>query len=800
VPAFLAGVLAVAGIAVAIPLRSGGEANHLDRDVARLRRALEQGEPALEGVLFLAQKVVARTEDDPDRAGEAHFLLGSIYQRLGDQNPPPPTDDARRQALTHLEQAEKLGVPPTDQDKLTFRLGKAWFQNGCHLRRAIDYLERSVVLAADDQADGYAMLAQAYLRLPRPDLRAAYDANLKLLALPTDDEDVLGPARLRCAEIRLQQQQPAEALEMLKTIRTGAPPEALARARYLQARCCQELHLWADAIPFWLEVLRHLTGAPKERGQVLYYLGVCYHHLDPPDEESAAKAWAKAQRRGGESGRAAALCLAEASLASHPDEALQAFGRGLEGVRAEDYRSSLIDLDGVRTLIERACTTLRGRKDFERALRLAELYQKVAAGGAAQDLQGQLAQDWARELEAQPRPASEAKAAARTAQVRRHWQQAGSAYEAAATLLPAAQRPKLLWAAATSFLNGRFYANAATVLDQFLGLKVDEEWRGEGWYLLGEARMAQAREEPGRKVALRRQANVAYLKAIEYPGPSAPRARYQLARAELERSPLPDAGAERARLDNVQAMLKQNLEPRVKLTAPDAYEKSLFELAGLAFRRENYRYAIIKLVEAISDYRTNPHIWLARYQLAESYRQLAEDRKRFLAGNARLSANFQAQARQDREKSLKDALDNYQPLADDLDTKAKALSHLTTQERALLRKALFTIAYLHFESGNYAEAFRRYQALVRRYHQELDERMWACRGMWRCCGALDGKEAQDALKATREAFLRSKADLEAAARVSPGGGKSHVDYWKKEVAGVLGQMAHQTTAAFGDGG
>src|SRR5262249_33118202 len=147
-----------------------------------------------------------------------------------------------------------------------YRLGKVWAQTGQGPARVIEYLSRSVAEAADDPAEGYRLLAEASMALPAPNLEAAYDAGLKLLALPTDNEEVLGPARLLCGDILLRQKRPGEALKMLENIGGRAPRPVLVRARYLQGVCCQELNLWDKAIPVWQAVLHQPGAAPGGRG------------------------------------------------------------------------------------------------------------------------------------------------------------------------------------------------------------------------------------------------------------------------------------------------------------------------------------------------------------------------------------------------------------------------------------------------------------------------------------------------------------------------------------------------------
>src|SRR5205085_11444775 len=100
-----------------------------------------------------------------------------------------------RQTRTHLERADQLGVPQEDRSKLAYRLGKVYFRQNEDPKLVLEKLVATVDEAADDPADGYFMLAQAYLRVPEKeqDLEAALAANTKLLELPIENDVLLAP-------------------------------------------------------------------------------------------------------------------------------------------------------------------------------------------------------------------------------------------------------------------------------------------------------------------------------------------------------------------------------------------------------------------------------------------------------------------------------------------------------------------------------------------------------------------------------------------------------------------------------
>src|SRR5207247_828480 len=187
---------------LAHPLRQRaiGRQQQFAHGVQVVRALLSRPDARAEEILSLAEGVLNQASAYPKRGGEAHFLLGSAYLRLLER---AATPEQRAQALYHLELADKLGVPEGDQHKLDYRLGKLLHQANADAQRVVELLVRSVEDAADDPGEGYALLTQAYLRLPEPDLKSALEANAKQLQLPGDNDELLAPARLTLGELLL---------------------------------------------------------------------------------------------------------------------------------------------------------------------------------------------------------------------------------------------------------------------------------------------------------------------------------------------------------------------------------------------------------------------------------------------------------------------------------------------------------------------------------------------------------------------------------------------------------------------
>src|SRR5437899_13057624 len=114
VPVFLAGMAALAFVWFGRPLWHVTEDQKLDRQLAAARKALHQSSPDVKEALGLAEAALQRSQQHPDRQGEAHFLVGSTYCRLAEQSPPSDADSIWQQARLNLEEAAKQTVSNAD--------------------------------------------------------------------------------------------------------------------------------------------------------------------------------------------------------------------------------------------------------------------------------------------------------------------------------------------------------------------------------------------------------------------------------------------------------------------------------------------------------------------------------------------------------------------------------------------------------------------------------------------------------------------------------------------------------------
>jgi hypothetical protein len=736
-PVFFLGLLTLASVFILRPwIQRGSEERQLERRLSEARRLLERREVELETILELTQSARDRAIAFPQFAGQAFFLSGSAYLRLAEHESAPPVSENARLAASHLEQAEALGVPDADRPRLEYRLGKAWYLANHEPSRIVECWKDSIPDGADDPAEAYDLLSRVYLRLPEPNVEAALAANGKLLQLPLDAETILSPARLFRGELFLRLHQPDAAREVLKKVGVNAPPGLAAQARFLRAGCLEEEGAWMEALKLWEEV-RSDKAAPAKRPElVLYHIGLCHRTLDEVGE--AAKAWEECLRgaAGSDAGPAAALGLAGLRLLKNhnPQAALEDYSRAVRDVNGPgDWQNSLVSLNSVREEIESGCHILRETHAYSFAIQLANLYEKLAPAGKAQELRGAAARQWARDrLEAARKPgADSADRAAWAEEAQSYFRQAGEAYAKAADLTPApADQADRLWLSATCYLDGQDPARAVPALEHLLKLDAPAERIGEAWLRLGEAEGALHKDSASQ---------TAYTKAAEYPGRGAAPARFHLAQAAIAKGDFAVA----------EPLLDENVDPANKDVNADIAEKSLFVLGYVHLKRRSLQSAILRLEQAMREYPASAEMNQARFDLAECFRLLAQQ-----AADSRDEAILAA-TRDFNHKQFKEylgkAAGQYQELADDLSTRA-ARQLLTPDEEERYRLAAFASAQCRFLLGRFEESCKLYEGLAARYHDQAEE-LHALAGIAQCWWAKnDNKKAASAVQSLEKAL------------------------------------------------
>jgi hypothetical protein len=728
-------------------------ARQLEHRLAEAHQLLDSEDFDFERLCSLVSDALSEGGEDPLTAGEAHFLLGSAYLRRW-HGPQGNASTYLRQAREHLEEAARIGVPEEDRQRLAYRQGRLLYLLDGDPKEILKYLAPSVDEGADNKIEGYTMLAQTYRQPSVRDLKAALDANYRLLQLPILDESVLGPARLVRGELLLELHQTEEARQVLRAIGSHAPAATLERARCLRGMSFQQEGRWAEARDVWLDALKREPAQMQEPERILYYLGICQEKLDKATE--AAQAWEECLQKNGTSdaGRAAALALADLRLHhgedlranNGPQDAVAAFGLAVNGLATPaQWRNSYVTLADARNAFESASLALRQSGQYELAMQLARHYEKLSAPGQAHRLLAEAATGGARaKLEEANQKTNVQSARQLDQEARVLLREAGDAYETAASRTPLAEeQADWLWLSAESYLEGQDQTRAALALGRFVEFTdtprtPEQHLRcGEAWYRLAEIYRVQGNETA---------AETDYQECIKCISHYAYRARYELARVYMTKKEL--------------ATARDHLEHNLKLLEsdpdPEADEKTQYALGKvyLLLHKQNdptYKLAIFRLEQALNKYPSSPLALPAREDMAEAYRLLAEEEWQ----NYRQSRDVQTQdfCRKTAREYTTKATEQYEKMAEMLSPPIRPQSSLSTEEKDSLRKAQYAAADGRYKLKQFDVAQRKYQQLAALYHHQF-EGLYALHRQAQCHLARHEQAEADGVISTMLSDLR----------------------------------------------
>jgi tetratricopeptide (TPR) repeat protein len=756
-PLFVVGVGALVAVCLLRPIWPDAVGRRLDRELEAARGLLGRANGDGEEILRLAENAKKLVDQAPDqfrdRLGEVLLVAGSAHIRLADSDPLGPASPHWESAADLLQQAEQVGVAGEYQFRLSYRLGKAFYYLGKDFKEVVRRLSESEE-HCDNQAECYALLTQAYLHLPQPDLKKALEYNEKLRGKTLAGENELAEARLLGGELLARQKEWEKARKALDQIGEQAPPLILARALLLRARTFQEEGNWSEAARVYNVALTSprlpfsqptppgsrtvAERALPSAGAVYFNLGVCWRQLEQPAE--AARAWSECVRLSeGPEGQVASLYLADLIDPADAERSLKAARKAMEPVKtASEWNNPILKLEDVRTLLEHVSQGLRQAGRFDLALQMLDLYDRVAQPGRILALRGEVSADWARARREQAARSADAEGRANEErEANELFLRAATACSEAARQpgMTSSEQIPLLWTSAGHYLSGGDWIRASEQLELVLKLDRDPARQGEGWYRLAEAYRNQNKLQGSA---------AAYRKSLEFETRYAYLSRYQLAMASLENGDSNEAVA----------TLTHNLTQLRFFPDAEAQEKTMFKLGALLHQRREYLNAVRHLEVAIHTYKHNPEVPMARFLLADSYwkiaNQITED---LLVDNmtAEKRAHFQGEYRRWLEK----AAEEFSRLDSDLDrdagTPATGSPELpvTTEAAPAAGATLpseqriqvpFIAAKCFFNLGKYAEALQIYERLKDRYKDKV-EMLEALGGEVKCHAAL-GQEDQ----------------------------------------------------------
>jgi tetratricopeptide (TPR) repeat protein len=721
---FVLGVGALLAVWLARPIWPDAPERRLERDLRAVRQFLSRSDGDGQQALRLAQRALELTEEFPNRAGEANLLVGTAHLRLAEHAP-----EHWQAARPFLLEADKLGVPEADKMHLVYRLGKVGFHTGDDIDRVIRRLETSAP-HADNRAEAYGLLAQAYLKGPRPNLKKALEANEKQRGVAEVSEAELESAKLLAGELLMKMGKPDEARKVLDKIGKQAPPAILTKARLLLARSYQDEGKWDEAATRYQDALADQRSPlpPDVLPHVYFDLGHCYRRREQPSD--AARAWSDCVKHGKDTpeGQAASLLLAEVILqCPNPehkgerfyDKAVDLLTQATAKVQKPgDWNNPLLDAARAREIAERAIQFFRQANRFEVALGLTTVYQRLSAPPAALVLRGDLSADWARFRQEQAQQADGAARQTELDEAKKLFRQAAAAYDEAGKTDSAAGRLRNLWLSAISSQACGDDAQAVGKFEAYLKLETDAARLGEGYYRLGDC----CRRSGNSELAMQY-----YRKCLDHQTRFAYLARHQLALMWLA------AGD----LDEAEGALVLNHKLLAFEPDAEALEKTLFTLGGLHYQRRKYRDAIRPLAEALHLYKDNPEAVRARFQLADSYRQIASQENQNALISVYKTQDALTWIQNEHRRYQRKAAEEFTGLWQ-LIERAKGKDGLTKEQRL---QVPFFAAKCWFNAGEYAKALEIHEALILRHRKKHDpEELDALGGAIQCHAAMKDRD------------------------------------------------------------
>ena len=699
-PLFVLGAAALAAALFGKPLFPSNPLRTVERDLAHARSILAKPDGDADYALKLAKRALEAAEQVPEHKGEAAFLAGLASMKLAEKGPAARAPKRWKASRDYLELARQAGVPEDDRSRLLFRLGKAGLRTGAALPGVVADLKASAP-NAEHRVEAYSLLAEACLRLVPPNVEEALEATAKLRELDETPEEVRTAARLRAGELllRLGKDRAKEARDSLEKIGDRADPATLQRARMLVARSYQEEGDYGEAAKAYEVALASLP--PAEMPQARFYLGVCYGYLGNAD--AAIKNWTECQATAtGPEKLAASLKLADAYLGDPPDhaKAAEALARAAAVAQQEkQWTNPLLTHKQFLEVFERSLASLRsaGRNDL--VFGLADSYARFAPRRQALALKA----DAAAALALSAKERDDLPKARELASI------AGSMREQMADLegLEPGEAGELLYKAALDHLAAGDSKRSAGALVRLVKAKgVRPERLGEAHY-----RLAEHFRDSGKKA----EALEAFHKCMEYQSRWAYLARYRLAMADLE------AG----RLDAAEAGLVFNVQMLRFFHDPEAQALSLFALGNLLYQKREYTHVVRYLQDPVarlkekSPFKDSPDLTRARFQLADSYRQIALRESKSLLMNESVSKENREYYEKQHKLRLRQAADEFAALDAYLSTPA-GKSQLTRDQRV---QVPFITAKCWFNLGgneNREKALKIYEKLIERYPDTVE--------------------------------------------------------------------------------
>ncbi len=704
----------------------------------------------------LAEGLDRQTLDAADQGGP-DYVLGVVAAHEASELWGPERKNYFLLAARYLALARERGFSQASGPTGTVLLGESLYYAG-RVKASRPVLEQAIELAPDEATMIHRLLADAYRRKPKPNLKQALAHNRKYLEdadLPSVDRHA---GQLQQAQLLWQMKDYAACQKVIDEI----PADAFMRAEVDLLRGRLAMHearnlrrqLGAESSEADREQVRqHYQDAIKilrqaqddPLGEVairqsMYLIGVCLMEMG-----DSTAALAQFQRTRGvyldtPEGLAAGLEEADLLRGLHRDEeALAEYRQVLGGIHEKPaFSNRWIGPKKFRARILKAYQYYLEGQHYDQAVRLAERMSPLFPKSQSVQFVAETYRTWARAevrlSETVPEPqASEA---------RRHGRElyriAGRKFEQLAMIeFTDRDYPDDVWQGAECYLAGHQFTAAVSMLEEYLKYELRRR-RPTALVHLGEALLALGQLDEALEVLG---------ECIEfYPTDAAGyEARLWAARAMSEKGD--PQGSEKLLLENLNG---ESLTPESK-----EWRDSLFALGKLLAEDGRHLDAIERLEEAVARYPDSRQAIEARYLIAEACLQAAKVPQEKAAGDTGETARLihRKQAAQLLERAI-----HYYTETEQVLNRRQEQTELTPLEKSMLRNSYFAVGSALVDLGRWEEAIRAFSAAANRYQHD-PEVLDAFTQISYCYRRLNKpREAQGTVRQAMLVLQRIKAD------------------------------------------
>ncbi|HEX6961625.1 MAG TPA: tetratricopeptide repeat protein, partial [Lacipirellula sp.] len=361
------------------------------------------------------------------------------------------------------------------------------------------------------------------------------------------------------------------------------------------------------------------------------------------------------------------------------------------------YDSALMPLSDVRRRLTTIYEQCVGEERFNEALTLVELFEPVFGRVSCAEMRAKTFQHWGNLLLERAQEGQLPEDVAMRTEGRLRLREAGRAFEDLARLRYASRQfTDDLWAAAECYFSGQSFTGASRLLEEYLHHEAKRQ-NAMALLKLGQSRLATQEYD---------QAIVALEECIEmYPNDAViHQARLECARAYQCQE----------KIDQAEQLLLTNLVGGSLRPASSEWRDSLFALGLMLYEAARYDEAISKLQEAVERYPDERATLLARYTIARSYHDAADEPARRVQ-EAKTENERQA-ARLVLTEYLTKAHESYEAVQRKITLRGHAEGD--AMDRALLRNCYLMQGAVLFELRRFEEALQAYGNVIASYQND----------------------------------------------------------------------------------